>query len=1227
MNTIIPVYRDLCPVCGGDLSAIDLEVSDKCSKCSIGDSILNTFIEFLSSSEEEFASFFEKTTGFKPWGAQRHWIKRLVKGENTVLIAPTGVGKTTLLITYALYTAIHGRKVLYVAPTRSLLNQTINRITVYNDKLGRGSIRVVYYDSSLSKKRRESLLRDIETCNYDILVVTNHFLMKKHDLISQCKPSLVIVDDVDSLLKSEKSIHGLLRLLGYSDQSIELAKKRASLLWRIMVGKAYGRDIGELVKELLELDRQLDAEISSSKTSQLVVASATGRSRGVAGRLLKDLLRVDLSGITIYGRDVTDTYRLVESNTEIMDRIVEIVEKLGSGGLIYISPRHPLRHLYEEALKELSRRLEERGYRIATATPRNIHLFIEGKLDLLVGYSTYYGSSVRGIDSPLYIRYAVFLGTPVFAVSLESFLAKVNMLSRTLLELAGLTGDQALRRIAVDIRRKTLTLSPSEKRIIALCLTGRIPENAIEGAGRLGELYKEIKQVYLDTIELAKKTLRDIGVLNMGTITLVYTGDRYLALIPDVMTYIQASGRTSRLVGNRMTHGLSIIIEKRELSNLITGLEARLRSISKETGLRDIRDLDLVSERELLNKTRKTGTGDPLRYKSIMLVVESPTKAKTIARFFGKPVARRIGDLNVYTIPAKIGGDVVEFNIVATRGHIFDLTTQEGVGLHGVILGDSHIHPVYTYIRKCRLCGTQFLDQDKCPRCGSVIYSDSRQVVNILRKIALEVDEVYIATDPDIEGEKIAFDVYIAVKPFNKNIWRIELHEITLQELIKALEHKREINRQLVEAEMYRRVFDRLVGFTLSSRLQEIYGSRNLGAGRVQTPVLGLVISRHREYLNGRCKKIVYRVKNPVEYNISICIDKPSRELLERYQGFKRLVFQKIQDEIVVEQPRPPYTTDEFLADASRIGLPVDIAMKIAQELFEAGLITYHRTDSTFISNIGLGIAREYLESKGLNDYFKPSHWGEPGAHEAIRPVYPLDPERLLQAIDEGLVQVVIPLTNLHLKVYDLIFRRFIASQMKPFKAVKSRFKVLAGSDEIAVIEVYTGILENGFNLIQSVKVYDSLRSIDVFEALVEETYIHDSSRVPLYSEGDLVALMKRLGIGRPSTYSKIIASNRRHGYIIESRKKRKLIPTKKGIMVYEYLRSNYPYLVSVETTRAMEEVIDKISRGEIDGYTAIQDLLVTLARYRLVSQSLVLPLYTDSNIGFTPPLENLGSN
>ncbi|MCD6301518.1 MAG: reverse gyrase, partial [Staphylothermus sp.] len=421
----------------------------------------------------------------------------------------------------------------------------------------------------------------------------------------------------------------------------------------------------------------------------------------------------------------------------------------------------------------------------------------------------------------------------------------------------------------------------------------------------------------------------------------------------------------------------------------------------------------------------------------------------------------------------------------------------------------------------------------------------------------------------------------------------------TVSEFMKALDNKRSIDLKLVEAEIYRRVMDRLIGFSLSQELWRVYGKKWYGAGRVQTPVLGWIINSYNEYLANKCRKIIIKT-NRVPLKISVCIDHKDKDLYKKLKSLKRIILKKKRMFIDEVKPAPPYTTDELLFDASRIGIPSALTMKIAQELFESGLITYHRTDSHYVSSTGISIASKYVEEKGLSKLFRPSHWGSKGAHEAIRPVHPLDREDLEKAIVEGLISPVIPLTWLHFRVYDLIFRRFIASQMKPYKVLKAEFlvKLAEGLEHNIVLDV--DIVEEGFNVVKPIRTYPELKNIDEVELEVSGVKSLIASKKPLYNEGSIIKKMREEGLGRPSTYSKIISSIVRHGYIIRSKKKGYLIPTKSGIQVYDYLFKNYPLLVSVETTKKMEQVIDLIAYGKVGAVGKIVEFYELIKNYKL---------------------------
>ncbi len=1200
-----PIYKNLCPVCRGDAFAKELYEFGVCGKCSLyNGGVLNAVSLYneLLNDLKDFEEFFSKATnGLKPWGAQITWVKRLLNGENTVIVAPTGMGKTTLLIVYALYSARYfGKKTLFLAPTRALAKQIYQRLLSAVNSIG-AELRIVFYDSGLSKKRKEEVLEKIRNNDFDVLVLTNHFMNRRYDVLSELDIDLIIIDDVDSLLKSSKNILRLMKLLGFSEELIEKAKRRNTLIWKLMLARSLNKedDYKKYIEELIEIENEIEEMLGSHSKKQVVIASATGRMRGAYAKVMRDLLRIDVSGISIYGRNITDSYLLINSGeNSYLESLINVIDQLGPGGLILLSPRHPLKNNLKKILENTINKLVEKKYRVAEAKPSTIKKFVDGEYDLLVGSSSYYGVSVRGIDAPETIKYVIFIGTPVFTIDLDSFLASPNMIIRVLLLLAETAGDNSYRVKANNVRKLVFTLNSSELRMLSMLLKGKLTVNDISNS-KIEKIYNELLTYYHEVLEDTKKYLDKLGVINMNTITLYKNKDRYVAIIPDVMTYIQASGRCSRLYLGKMTHGLSIIVEDKVLENLVTGLNKKMNMFNKDLIFAPLEKIDLSLERKLINESRKRKDKGFINYRNVLIVVESPTKAKTIARFFGKPVRRKIGSTSVYEIPFVKENEVIHLNIVATRGHLFDLTTDPTAGYHGIIINEYKVSPVYTTIKRCRVCGHQFTYGEKCPRCGSGSFIDSYEVVNVLRKLAQEADEVYIATDPDIEGEKIAYDVYLVIKSFVDKIWRIELHEITVSEFMKALSNKRSINLKLVEAEIYRRVMDRLIGFSLSQELWRIYGKKWYGAGRVQTPVLGWIINSYNEYLANKCRKIIIKTKQ-IPLKISVCIDHKDKDLYEKLKSLKTIVLKKKKLFVEEVKPAPPYTTDELLFDASRIGIPSALTMKIAQELFESGLITYHRTDSHYVSSTGIGIASKYVEEKGLSKLFKPNHWGSKGAHEAIRPVHPLDREDLEKAIVEGLISPVIPLTWLHFKVYDLIFRRFMASQMKPYKVLRGEFLVrLTGDLELSIV-LDIDIVEEGFNVVKPVKTYPELRSIDEVVLEVSEIKSIITSKKPLYNEGSIIKKMKQEGLGRPSTYSKIISSIVRHGYVIRSKKKGYLIPTKSGIQVYDYLIKNYPVLVSVETTKKMEEVIDLIAYGRVGAVDKINEFYELIKNYKL---------------------------
>ncbi len=414
---------------------------------------------------------------------------------------------------------------------------------------------------------------------------------------------------------------------------------------------------------------------------------------------------------------------------------------------------------------------------------------------------------------------------------------------------------------------------------------------------------------------------------------------------------------------------------------------------------------------------------------------------------------------------------------------------------------------------------------------------------------------------------------------------------------MEAIRNRGPFDRKLINAQIVRRIEDRWIGFSLSGHLKDLYKKVWLGAGRVQTPVLGWIIDRYDEWKRNRGYLVLVILNNGkrLKFFTKDRIDVKENERAE-------VMVLNIDSREEVLKPLPPFTTDSLLFEAQRtLGIPSWITMKLAQQLFESGLITYHRTDSIRVSPAGIALAKAYLEKKGLESLYEGRPWSSEGAHEAIRPTRPLDVEELRKAILEGSLKVPIKLSKLHFKLYDLIFRRFIASQM-----VQARVRTLSVTFEFKglqnTIERPAKVLEEGFTLIYNPGIEPWLCNLREGQKLsVESIKIIRASSVRLLTPGDVVRLMKENGIGRPSTYSKIIESNIRHGYVIVSKKRGYLVPTTMGINVYNYLVSNFADIVSVETTRKLEEELDKIEKGEISPIEVLDGLWNELEKMRLV--------------------------
>ncbi|MEM2281674.1 MAG: reverse gyrase, partial [Candidatus Bathyarchaeia archaeon] len=572
--------------------------------------------------------------------------------------------------------------------------------------------------------------------------------------------------------------------------------------------------------------------------------------------------------------------------------------------------------------------------------------------------------------------------------------------------------------------------------------------------------------------------------------------------------------------------------------------------------------------------------------KTALLVVESPTKARTISRFFGKPFKRKIENITVYEVSA---GEFV-LNIVASMGHIYDLVLGEG--FHGVKVEGERFTPIYDFIKKCRKCGEQFTGLDFCPKCKSQEYYSKKELVKAMRKIALEVNRVFVATDPDIEGEKIAYDVYCSLYPVNKRIERLEFHEITKKAFLQAIKERREINLRMVEAQLVRRIEDRWIGFELSQKLWHRFRNYRLSAGRVQTPVLGWIIERINE--SRRKKRVLSAV---LSNGLKVSIENPTlpfppKNLEEQLKNLKARIVDLATEERTLH-PHPPYTTDTLLRDASaRLGFPAAKTMMIAQDLFEVGLCTYHRTDATTVSTVGIGIAKEYIQEK-YPSLFTPRRYAVEGAHECIRPTRAIDVERLKNLISLGLLRFPKRLTHDHFQLYDLIFKRFIASQMREAKLLYQKFRVLVDGNE-AYMENPVSIVSEGFNAVLPVKVANPVKEGEY--AITFARLLSVPAAKPL-TQGEVIALMREKGIGRPSTYAKIVSTILERNYAVE--RKNKLISTPLGFRVYMYLCKNFGKYTSEETTRRLESLMDLVEQGKANYNEILKELYQEILEIR----------------------------
>ncbi|MEM4539896.1 MAG: reverse gyrase [Archaeoglobaceae archaeon] len=820
----------------------------------------------------------------------------------------------------------------------------------------------------------------------------------------------------------------------------------------------------------------------------LVVSTATAK-LGKNVELFRKFLNFSIGSSQYYLRNIEDV--IVDKKEDLP----ELLKRLGPGGLIYVRSIDECEKIYEELKSAFKIGI------VTSKSSKDFELFSRGELDYLVGTAHYYGILVRGLDLPERIRFAIFIGCPVHRFRIED-IEKVPI---------------------TTLRALTLILREDERL-----------EKFVPKLNFIKKIENELRAILKEVIAEGNLKVRD-AVIRKGEV-----------IIPDVRTYLQASGRTSRLHARGITKGASFVFE--EDAEILRAFIERAKYYDIAFGY--IKNVDLDRLKKEIDESRKRKEEVEL-IKPALLVVESPTKAKQISRFFGKPSVRFIDSIPVYEVPT----EKYLLLITATLGHLTDLVINRGY--YGVL---DNFTPVYGTIKKCKKCGNQFTDEESCPKCGSAEVDDAIKRISALRKLSQETEFVIIGTDPDSEGEKIAWDLSNLLCG---KIKRVEFHEITKKEITKALNNLREINENLLKAQVVRRIEDRWIGFVLSQKVQNYFGKKYLSAGRAQTPALGWVVDRFRA---SRIRKSIAFIPE-----LDLAIESDQKEF--------EIIIELIEDKFETRTPMPPYTTNSLLFDANAIlKLSTKQAMEVAQDLFENGLITYHRTDSTRVSEYGMRLAQEYL-----GENFKGREWFAEGAHECIRPTRAIDRFTLERLIEERVFDID-GFGWAHFALYDLIFRRFMASQCKDFEVHIKKYRITANGksfEEERIVEAKG----KAFELYKSVWVKKELTE-GKFKVQAEVRKVPSAQ---LLTQAELIRLMKERGIGRPSTYAVIVDKLFARNYVLE--KNGRLIPTKDGISVYDFLISNYAPFISESRTRALEEKMDAIERGKVDYLDALKEL------------------------------------
>lgn len=553
-----------------------------------------------------------------------------------------------------------------------------------------------------------------------------------------------------------------------------------------------------------------------------------------------------------------------------------------------------------------------------------------------------------------------------------------------------------------------------------------------------------------------------------------------------------------------------------------------------------------------------------------LVIVESPAKAKTIEGFLGK-----------------------DFTVKSSFGHIRDLVKKG----HGVDI-ENNFNPTYE------------------------ISEGKEKVIADLKKLSKGADMVWLASDEDREGEAISWHLYETLGLEPKKTKRIVFHEITKPAIQKAIENPRNIDINLVNAQQARRVLDRLVGFELSPILwRKVRPS--LSAGRVQSVAVRLIVEREREIQNFKSTsayKVVglFKVGNSIlksELDKRFTTEEEAQAFLEKCKPAE-FTISNLETKPAKRSPAAPFTTSTLQQEAARkLGFSVAQTMLVAQKLYEAGKITYMRTDSVNLSDTAMGQANKAINANYGERYYQPRRYktkskGAQEAHEAIRPTY----------IDRQFVEG----ERNEQRLYDLIWKRTIASQMSDAELEKTTAKInISTTSELFIAQgevlKFDGFLKvymegtddeesDGENssMLPPMKVGEKLQYNEISAT---QRFTHHPAR---YTEASLVKKLEELGIGRPSTYAPTISTVQKRNYVEKTERegtqrnfvalslsannikkeiktentgaeKGKLFPTDIGMVVNDFLIQYFPDILDFHFTAKVEEEFDEIAEGNLD--------------------------------------------